>query len=74
LTITNGRYRIESKYPEHYFICYDSSGEFIQTVPVSALEGDLSETGAPADVMAIALWAEDSEYFTSALTNIVTIR
>jgi hypothetical protein len=74
LNITDGRYRIESKYPEHYFICYNSGGEFIQVVPVTAPEGELSETGVPPDARAIALWAEDSEYFTSALTNIVIVR
>jgi hypothetical protein len=74
LYITDGRYRIESDYPEHFFICYDGSGAFLKNVPVPNLEGELSELGLPGDTRAVALWDEDSEYFTSALTDVVPTR
>jgi hypothetical protein len=74
LHISEGRYRIESEYPEHYFVCYDSSGVFLQNVPVIGLEGDLAALDLPRETRAVALWDEDSEYFTSALTDVVPTR
>jgi hypothetical protein len=74
LYISEGQYRIESEYPEHYFICYDGSGAFLKNVPVPNLEGDLGALDLPAETRAVALWDEDSEYFTSALTDVVPTR
>jgi hypothetical protein len=74
LHIGDGRYRIESEYPEHYFICYDGSGAFLRNVPVENLEGELAELELPSGTRAIALWDEDGEYFTSALTDVVPIQ
>jgi hypothetical protein len=74
LYISEGRYRIESEYPAHYFICYDGSGVFLKNVPVTVLEGDLQELELPGETRGIALWDEDSEYFTSALTDVVSTR
>jgi hypothetical protein len=74
LYIDDGYYRIESEYPEHYFICYDGTGAFLKNVPVEYPEGDLPALDIPQDTRAIALWAEDSEYFTSALTDVVALR
>ncbi|WP_232616762.1 hypothetical protein [Treponema primitia] len=74
LHISNGRYSIESEYPEHYFICYDGTGAFLKTIPVEYSEGDLSSLDMPKETLAIALWDEESEYFTSALTDVVSIR
>jgi hypothetical protein len=74
LYISEGAYRIESEYPEHYFICYDGSGAFLKNVPVLNLEGDLAALDLPGETRAVALWAEDSEYFTSALTDVVPTR
>jgi hypothetical protein len=74
LYISEGRYRIESEYPEHYFICYDGSGAFLKNVPVLNLEGDLAALDLPRETRAVALWDEDSEYFTSALTDVVPTR
>jgi hypothetical protein len=68
------RYRIESEYPEHYFVCYDESGGFLKNVPVVNLEGDLAALDLPRETRAVALWGEDSEYFTSALTDVVPTR
>jgi hypothetical protein len=74
LNISAGRYRIESDYPEHYFICYDGSGAFLRNVPVANLEASLLELDLPRETRAVALWAEESEYFTSALTDVVSTR
>ncbi|MFP3041466.1 hypothetical protein LQZ19_06545 [Treponema primitia] len=74
LHISNGRYSIESEYPEHYFICYDGAGAFLKNIPVEYSEGDLSTLDMPKETRAVALWDEESEYFTSALTDVVSIR
>ena len=74
LYIGEGRYRIESEYPEHYIVCYDGSGVFLKNVPVTDLEGDLATLDLPGETRALALWDEDSEYFTSALTDVVSTR
>jgi hypothetical protein len=74
LRVGDGRYTIESEYPEHYFICYDNTGTFLKSVSVEMLEGDLAILGLPKETRGIALWAEESGYFTAALTDVVSIR
>jgi hypothetical protein len=74
LYIERDNYRIESEYPEHYFICYNSQGEYLQTVKVEYTAGDLQDSGIPPETAAIALWDEESEYFTSALSIVVALR
>jgi hypothetical protein len=73
LTIENGRYLVESGYPEHSFICYDAQGEYVNTMPLQILDGIITELGLPSNVKGVALWAEDDEYLVSALTNIVSL-
>jgi hypothetical protein len=74
LHVSEGWYTIESDYPEHYFICYDNTGAFLKNVPVDILEGELTILNLPKETRGIALWAEESGYFTSALTDVVSIR
>jgi hypothetical protein len=73
LYIGEGRYRIDSTYPEHFFICYNSQGESLGVVPVDALEGEIRDLNFPSTTRAVALWDDDSEYYTSALTDIVSV-
>jgi hypothetical protein len=74
LHIENGEYWIESAYPEHFFICYDSEGTVVRTIALERIDGALAELALPNTVRGLALWAEDSEYSTSALTDVVSIR
>ncbi|GHV37776.1 hypothetical protein AGMMS49546_06670 [Spirochaetia bacterium] len=74
LSIAEGRYRADSRYPENKFVCYDEQGNFVKTLPLTSLAGELSELDIPAAVKTIALWAEDPEYLTSAFTNMASIR
>ncbi|MDR2110873.1 MAG: hypothetical protein LBP32_06155 [Spirochaetaceae bacterium] len=69
-----GGYRIESAYPRHYFLCYDNQGGFLESVPVEAAQGALGDLPLPVDTRGIALWADDPEYNTAALTDIIPIR
>lgn len=74
LEIANGRYTVNSAYPENRLICYDEQGNYVSTVNLSALSGGTGDLGFPATVRSAALWAEDALYFTSALTNAAAIR
>jgi hypothetical protein len=74
LEIREGRYRVESRYPENKFICYDSQGASLQIVPLTELSGPLSSLNIPSNVRSVALWAEDREYSTSALSSMVPLR
>ena len=73
-SIYEGRYNIESRYPQHFLIGYDESGNYVQTFPVEIPQGEVSGLGLPSSVKALALWAEDAEYYTSALTDISPIK
>jgi hypothetical protein len=74
LYVEGDSYRIESEYPAHYFICYNNQGEYLETVQIEAPAGYLRDAGLPPGTAGIALWDEDSEYFTSALSNVVALR
>jgi hypothetical protein len=74
LQVNNGWYQVESRYPENKFICYDAQGANVQTVPLPELSGPLSSLNLPSSVRSVALWADDDEYSTSALTSMVSVR
>ncbi|MDR2494585.1 MAG: hypothetical protein LBD24_05100 [Spirochaetaceae bacterium] len=69
-TVANRRYALDSQYPAHFFLCYNQAGNLIQTVWLAAPEGDLRDLNLSSDVKTLALWAEDEEYQTAALTDI----
>lgn len=73
LAINNGAYRIESLYPENRLICYDEGGEFIALQDIPGGEGNVRDLNLPSNTRTVALWAEDAEYFTSALTEVVPL-
>jgi hypothetical protein len=72
--ITGDNYRLESRYPRNHFICYDAQGNFVRTVELKDREGSISALNLPSGVRTAALWAEDAEYYTSALTNMLPLR
>jgi hypothetical protein len=74
LSINEGQYTVNSSYPENRFICYDQQGNMVSVVPVSALSGAIQDLEIPSNARTAALWSEDSLYFTSALTDVVSIR
>ncbi|MDR2193110.1 MAG: hypothetical protein LBP19_01355 [Treponema sp.] len=69
LILEDGAYTVDSKYPANYFIGYDEQGTYVQTVPITALQGALADMQFNAKVKSIALWTEDALYATSALTD-----
>jgi hypothetical protein len=68
LTIADGEYTIKSDYPELRFIGFGSDGTYLSTVNVSALSGRVADIGFANNITSFALWADDSERSTAALT------
>jgi hypothetical protein len=73
LVIEGGRYSIESAYPYHTMLWYDGSGAYLGARRVGALAGTIRELEAPRETKSAALWAEDPEHYTSALTAVVPL-
>ena len=74
LSINNGVYRIDSEYPVNQLICYDQQGNTVQTLGLTQIQGNLRDLRIPNNVRSAALWAEDPEYHSSALTEAVILR
>jgi hypothetical protein len=74
LEIRDAGYRVESRYPVNKLIGYDSQGLPVQTVSLEELSGPVASLNLASQVRALALWAEDREYSTSALTMMVSVR
>jgi hypothetical protein len=74
LVIREGRYQVESRYPENMLICYDAQGASLGVVRLAGFSGSVSSLGLPSGARSAALWAEDREYATSALTSVVSLR
>jgi hypothetical protein len=74
LEIRDAQYQVESRYPVNRLIAYDSQGLPVQTIPLEELSGSIASLNLSSQMRALALWAEDREYSTSALTALVSIR
>jgi hypothetical protein len=74
LRINDGWYQVESQYPSNKFICCNAQGEAIQVISLIDGEGPLSSLNLPQDTRSVALWAEDPEYLSSAMTDLVSTR
>jgi len=72
--ISDGIYRIDSRYPVNHLICYDQQGKPVQTLTISSIEGNVGDLRLNNSVRTAALWAEDPEYHISALTDAVLVR
>jgi hypothetical protein len=74
LEITDGRYTINSSWPNNRLTCYDNEGKFVTIVELQALSGTVASLGIPSNVRTVALWAEDPAYFCSAYTYVAPVR
>jgi hypothetical protein len=74
VSVSEGRYRIDSQYPVNRFICYDQQGNILQTVSPPDIEGSIQDLKLSNSVRSLALWAEDTEYHTSSLTEAAAVR
>jgi hypothetical protein len=73
LTISDGNYTVVSRYPANYFIGYDEQGNYVQTIPLAALQGAIADLRLNAKIRSVALWAEDAAYVTSALSDALAV-
>jgi hypothetical protein len=69
LTVTDGEYTIKNEYPEQHFIGFAEDGSYLVTVPVPAFSGQVKALRFANNVVRFALWADDPERSTAALTN-----
>jgi len=74
LDINNGQYTVNSQYPSNRLVCYDEQGSYVYTANLSTLSGQITDLNIPSNARTAALWAEDTQYFTSAYTYVTTIR
>ena len=73
-SINDGVYRIDSEYPVNQLICYDQQGNSIQTLRLTQIQGNLRDLRITNTARSAALWAEDPEYRSSALTDAIILR
>jgi hypothetical protein len=73
-TVENGSWTLESEYPEHFLLCYDSGGNYIRTILLQAKGGSLSTIGMPPETASAAYWGEDTGSMTAALTKPAAVR
>jgi len=74
LEISGGRYTASSAYPSNRLVCYDEKGNHIFSANLSSLSGSVADLGIPSQARTAALWAEDAQYFTSAITYVTALR
>jgi len=74
LEVSAGRYTVDSAYPQNHLLCYDEQGSYVSSVNLADLSGSIADLGIPSQARTAALWAEDAQYFTSAMTYVTAIR
>ncbi|MDR1837025.1 MAG: hypothetical protein LBQ89_05140 [Treponema sp.] len=74
LEVTDGKYTVKSNWPVNRLVCYDRSGNYIATVKLSSLTGEVSALNLSSNARTAALWAEDEDNNISAFTNVVSVR
>ena len=74
LEISGGRYTASSAYPSNRLVCYDEQGNYVFSANLANLSGSVADLGIPSQARTAALWAEDAQYFTSAITYVVSLR
>jgi len=71
--ISDGQYNVNSLWPVNRFVCYDGSGNHVQTVILDSLSGSISQLRLQSSVITVALWAEDEDNFCGAFTDVVPV-
>ena len=73
-SVSDGVYRVDSRYPLNQMICYDQQGKPVQTHRITEIQGNIRDLRLPNSVRTAALWASDPEYHISAITEAVSLR
>jgi len=74
IEIKDGVYTVKSNWPVNRLLCYDRSGNYLASIRLPSLEGNVSDLNIPSDASTAALWTEDEDNNTSAFTNVVSVR
>ena len=74
LSVSEGVYRIDSRYPLNQLVCYDQQGKHVQTHRITDIQGNIRDLRLPNSARTAALWASDPEYHISAITEAVSLR
>jgi hypothetical protein len=74
LVISGGQYTVDSAYPANRLVCFDEQGNHVFSTNLSSLRGSVADLGLPSQARTAALWAEDTQYFTSAMTYVTALR
>jgi hypothetical protein len=74
LVISGGQYTVVSAYSTNHLVCFDEQGNHVFTANLTSLNGSVAELGIPSQARTAALWAEDTQYFTSAMTYVSALR
>jgi hypothetical protein len=74
LAVSDGEYKIDSEYPELYFLCYNADGSYRSSVKIESKTGSISSLRLGSDILSVSLWAYDSTHSTSALTKMTPVR
>jgi hypothetical protein len=69
LTVADGEYTIKCDYPEKYFLGFADDGTYLVTVPAPGSSGQVKDLRFAGNVVSFALWADDPERSTAALTG-----
>jgi hypothetical protein len=72
--ISDGLFRLDSNYPVNRLLGYNEQGDVIQTITLTQEVGYLSELNLSHNTIGVSLWAEDSLFRISALTEVVAVR
>ena len=75
-SIDSGVFRLDSRYPVNRLLCYNEEGSVIETIPIPEAEeeGSINGLNLSQNVRSLALWAEDSEFRISAVTQAIAVR
>ncbi len=73
-SISSGKFVAVSSWQRNSLVSYDASGAILGVENLRAKEGMLAELKLAANVVSVALLAEDDENFVTALTTPVKIR
>jgi hypothetical protein len=74
LKVQDSEWFVECSYPQKYFLCYNAEGRWLSTVTLKADTGTITTGEFDRNTLSIALWGEDVEHSTSAVTKRVAIR
>ena len=72
--VSDGLFRLDSRYPVNRLLSYDEQGNVIQTITLTESAGYIRDLNIAANAIGVSLWAEDPLFRISALTQVVALR